>query len=335
MYFKIGMVWTNQDVWRALILYGKNQSTYKMALGKILLDYSRQNREKVPLDDIAEDFFNLYSIRMKNGKPQGAILGRKTIVEQEVIASAVKPNSKTIDIIKKKSLLEMVLQKFHNLNQKPVGKKFYTISDDSSYLILEKNLADLPLVSNNQFLDSEISSRWDLLEHAFENIHKVESLDVDEFCRRIVKKEKRIPLTGLIETLEGYQQGRCFYCGEPLFEIEVDHVIPYSALKHNQIWNLVLAHSFCNQNKSDNVPPLQFINNLIQRNEYFIASSHPIKNTIIELLGPTRSLREKNTLDSYKYAKGAIVRIWGGNPNYDPAKDEFYKLVIRSIGSEI
>jgi hypothetical protein len=83
----------------------------------------------------------------------------------------------------------MVLQKFHNLNQKPVRNKFYKISDDKSYLILEKNLADLVLIENHEFLDYEISSRWDMLEHAFENIHKVESLDVDEYLRRIIKKE--------------------------------------------------------------------------------------------------------------------------------------------------
>jgi len=67
----------NQDYWTALILYGRNQSTYKMALGKILLNYSQVNREKVSMNELAEDFFNVYSVRVKNGKPQGATLGRK------------------------------------------------------------------------------------------------------------------------------------------------------------------------------------------------------------------------------------------------------------------
>ena len=115
----------------------------------------------------------------------------------------------------------------------------------------------------------------------------------------------------------------------------MDHVIPYNALKHNDIWNLVLAHAFCNEQKSDNVPPLHFIEKLIQRNEYFIASSHPLKNTIVEKLGLTPFNRSKKIIDDYRYAKGAIVRIWGGNPNYDPSKDEFYKLVIRSFASEV
>lgn len=273
---------------------------------------------------------------MRSGKPQGALVGRKTFVEQEVIETDVlgKSNSKAIEVVKKKSLLDMVLQKFHNLNNRTIGRKFYTVSDNNNYILLEKTLLSLPLVNNNQFLDSEIASRWDLLEHAFENIHNVESLDVDEYRKRIIKKEKRIPLTGLIATLEGYQQGRCFYCGEPLFDIEVDHVISYNALRHNEIWNLVLAHSFCNQNKSDNNPSLSYVKNLIKRNENFIASSHPIKNTLVRLLGTTSALREQKILHDYKYAIGAIPRMWGGDPNYDPGKDEFYKQVVH-FGSEV
>ena len=202
---------SNEDYWRALILYGKNQSTYKIALGKILLHYSEANRERISMNELAEDFFNLYSDRMKNGKPQGAILGRKTFVEQEVIANPDrKPSSNTIEVIKKKSLQDMVLQKFHNLNQKQGESRFYKISDDSDYLLLEKNLLDLPTIDNFQFLHSEIGSRWDLLEHAFENIHEVETLDVDEYLRRILKKEKRTDLTGLIETFRRISKWKVF-----------------------------------------------------------------------------------------------------------------------------
>ena len=92
---------------------------------------------------------------------------------------------------------------------------------------------------------SELASRWDLLEHAYELIHEVEPLDVNEYLTHVIKHEQRKELTPLIPTLNGYQQGRCFYCGEELYEIEVDHVILYQALMHNEIWNLVLSHSFC------------------------------------------------------------------------------------------
>ncbi len=39
---------TDQDHWKALILYGLNQATYKIALGKTLLSLSDQGHTSVP-----------------------------------------------------------------------------------------------------------------------------------------------------------------------------------------------------------------------------------------------------------------------------------------------
>lgn len=62
-----------------------------------------------------------------------------------------------------------------------------------------------------------------------------------------------------------------------LMQSTVDHVITYQALMHNKFWNLVLADTFCNENKSDNITPLHYVENLIARNEFFISSAHPLK----------------------------------------------------------
>jgi hypothetical protein len=157
---------------------------------------------------------------------------------------------------------------------------------------------------------------------------------VDEYLLHILKQETRTNLTKLIPTLNGYQQNRCFYCGEELYDIVVDHVIPYQALLHNEIWNLVLAHDFCNENKLDNLPSFHFIENLITRNEYFIASSHPIKDTLIRQLGSTAHARRKKALDEYAYAKGKIGRMWGGDPHYDPQKDRFYREWVQILANQ-
>ena len=318
----------NEKYWRALILFGKNSSTYKMALGKCLLDYSEKGRDKVSLDDLASDFYNLYVDRVKNKKPQGLTSGRQTYVEQAIndVLWTGRPQGEALEIIKKKSLKEMVLQKFHNFNEKPLDIEFYRLSDGEQNLILDKNLMDLPSSVNYKFFETEISSRWALLEHAFYDIHKIESLDVDAYLKHIINAEKRIVLTSLIDTLEGYQQGLCFYCAELLYDIEVDHLIPYNALKHNQIWNLVLSHSFCNQDKSDNLPPKHYVERLITRNEYFIQSSHPIKDTLVKQLGGTQVQRRQKILSEYHYATDRIRRIWHGSDSYDPSNDDLFKM---------
>ena len=72
------------DYWRALILYGKNLSTYKIALGRLLLQYASTNNNRIDMDIVASDFFDLYFDRCKLGKPQLAWKGRFSYVEQQI-----------------------------------------------------------------------------------------------------------------------------------------------------------------------------------------------------------------------------------------------------------
>jgi hypothetical protein len=279
----------------------------------------------------------MYVERTKYGKQQNGQLGKKTYVEQEIdsVIHAGKSKSSALEVVKSKSLANMVLVKFHNLNNREIPKRFYTLSEDKRYLILHNNLLDLFLKDQNQFLQSEINSRWDLLEHAFENIHNIESLDVDEYLEHIRRKQRRTNLTKLVPLLEGYQHGRCFYCNEDLYEIKVDHVIPYQAVMHNEVWNLVLAHGFCNDGKLDAIPPVHYLENLIARDEFFISSSHPLKDTLVRELGANPNERRQKIMKEYSYAKGKIVHIWGGNDKYDPSKDPYYRLWVRFLGQNL
>lgn len=329
------MIPTNTDYWRALILYGKFQSTYKIGLGQCLLSYAQENRDKVELDTLAGDFLDLYSERCQTGQPQLATKGRFTYVERELqeIDSGVKSKEQSLPIIKKSALCDMVLKRFNVLNNRVIKAPFYTVTEHD--LILNDNLLSIvEEKSDYNVLVDELHSRWDLLEHAYERSNSIELLDVDQYLEHILKKEQRTNLTKLIPTLNGYQQNRCFYCGEELNDIVVDHVIPYQALMHNAIWNLVLAHDFCNENKSDNLPSLYFVENLIARNEYFIASSHPIKNTLAGQLGFTPRVRRKKALQEYTYAKNKIGRMWGGDPHYNPQKDHFYREWVRVLANQ-
>ena len=65
------------------------------------------------------------------------------------------------------------------------------------------------------------------------------------------------------DMLNGYQEGRCFYCGEPLDQdaIRVDYVIPRAYLYHDEPWNLVLSHENCNGQKTDFLPSRYYIQN--------------------------------------------------------------------------
>lgn len=327
---------TDRDYWRALILYGKNQSTYKMALGQLLINYANRNFSKISMDELADDFLTVYEDRTKSGMPQNKTLGRQTYVEQEVdnLKAGVGNREKSIQVVKEKALKNMVLKKFHTLFNNPIPKPFYRFSDDERYLLLQDNLLNVFTDKQNQTLNKELFSRWDLLEHGFADSKHEELIEVDEKLEYVRKGEKRIPLTPLIPVLNGYQQGRCFYCGEELFEpIHVDHVIPYQAIRHNEIWNLVLAHEACNEDKSDNVPPKHFVENLIARNEFVLKSDLPLKEELKKVLGKTHEIRREKVESQYIFAKNKIVRIWGGHDRYNPKEDTFYRSWMRHLGN--
>jgi len=326
---------TSKDFWRAIILYGSNMSTYKMGLGHLLINYANKNLEKIPLRDLSEDFMSLYSDKVKANKPQSrrkiinGIEKGLTYVEQEArkIQQEGKNKEKAVDSVLKNSLENMVLKKFHTLFKRQIPDPFYKLTD--THIILQKNLLELFSDKQNQVMDTEVMSRWDLLEFGFENLSGEESIEIDDGLEYVVKKNQRSQISRLRPVLNGYQDGICFYCGEELFDpIHVDHVIPHDAIQHDQIWNLVLSHEQCNLWKSNHLPQKHFVQKLINRNEFVLQSDLPLKEELRKVLGPIPHQREKMVWGQYKIAKEKGLPIWEGDESFTPAKDSLYKELV-------
>lgn len=62
---------------------------------------------------------------------------------------------------------------------------------------------------------------------------------------------------------------KCFYCGKSLSlkGCHMDHFIPWSFVKDDQIWNLVFSCSRCNESKNNRIPSVEDLNKLIKRNK--------------------------------------------------------------------
>ena len=326
---------TSKDWWRALILYGNNMSTYKMGLGDLLITYANKNKEKIPLRELTEDFLDIYQERVDSGKHQK----KRTLVKGEekgltVIETQLKKiklgettREKAISIVQKDSLENMVLKKFHGVFHRQIPDPFYQVT--KTHLILQKNTLDTFTDNQNKPLNRELDSRWELLEFGFENTQEEESLEVDFKSELVIKKNKRTTITQLRPILNGYQRGNCFYCGLELDDsIEVDHVIPWIAINHDDIWNLVLAHVDCNRQKLAHLPPKPFVEKLIQRNEIVLHSDLPLKEELKKVLGDSAPKRMEQVWNQYKIAVNTGLTIWGGNDKFDPSNDDFYKSWI-------
>ena len=161
-------------------------------------------------------------------------------------------------------------------------------------------------------LISELDARWSLLETAFEPAYSPAELwsDGDQIYYGRSFERRSVALARPV--IEGYQNGVCFYCGEALGALvpHVDHFIPRSFLRHDEIWNLVLAHAECNLKKSDNIAPQEYLEALYWRNEYYIASNHPIKAHLIYATGDTQRARRSFLNSIYDRAYLAIPRRW-------------------------
>ena len=72
-----------------------------------------------------------------------------------------------------------------------------------------------------------------------------------------------------------FENRKCFYCGAELTikNAQVDHFIPWSFIKDDNIWNFVLTCSSCNQSKSDKLTDDVYLDALIERNEAIFAGN--------------------------------------------------------------
>ena len=83
---------------------------------------------------------------------------------------------------------------------------------------------------------------------------------------------------------------------------DVDHFLPHTnKVIHSQnganingVWNLVLADSSVNRQKSARVPEKRFLERLFNRNEFYISSKHPLAETIVNQTGLTKDKRKRD-----------------------------------------
>lgn len=321
-----------KDYWRAVILYGLNVATYKIALAKCLYNFTKEGKTSVSMNELAREFFFQYKTRLQKGMPQLDNPARQTKMEYIVNLHNLEKVSleEAITFVENNAFVDVV-PRFHTVNNEVIPVKFYEHGKDG--LILTDGVFEIFSGLDELALIQEVDSRWDLLEAAFQLKKEDSQLINDIRLFYLSKGYERKNITGTIPVLNGYQNGICFYCGEPMegHDIHVDHVIPRQVIYHDEIWNLVLAHAFCNEQKSDALPSRKYIYKLIERNEHFIASNHPIKNQLIKALGRTIIERKRYVERVYEDVKLVIPYTWEGIRGYNPDTDAFYKTFVRSL----
>lgn len=135
----------------------------------------------------------------------------------------------------------------------------------------------------------------------------LEKVNVAESARNLLSKidesSRRENLSYYRDILfNEFEAHTCFYCGRRLVagKIHVDHFIPWSFIKDDNLWNFVLSCSRCNEKKSDRLAGRPFLDSIVRRNELITNHEHDMLNYDGHKLG---------TIYDWAYRNG-YNRIW-------------------------
>lgn len=321
------------DRWKALVLYGLNTATYKIAFGKTLLKLSSNGLTTVPWDLLSKEFLDQYIHRLgvDNPMPQLDHPNRITVMERVVAKyrAGKIDYGQAIEAVGRKAF-DDVVPRFQNLGRRESFNGLFYEFEAGHNLVFTDDILRLS-IENRDELESELDARWGLLEGAFKIGADNFELNNDLRLIYIENGTERTNLTQNIPFLQGYQGNTCFYCSESIGrgDIEVDHVLPRQVVQHDEIWNLVLAHSLCNGQKIDRLVGPHFVQKLISRNENIMGSNHPWKKRIESALGNSSAKRKKTTKTHYDNVSQILGwNFWGGDAGYSPEGDPFFRRLI-------
>jgi 5-methylcytosine-specific restriction endonuclease McrA len=151
-----------------------------------------------------------------------------------------------------------VIPRFHTVARRNVEPRLYEI-DGKDIIVGEKER--MFLRENHKALDLLAVGAWVKFTEPFTSAprlyEKIQGLE-----------PTRSTLTPYRRFLLSLEEPRCFYCAEQVKEnTNVDHVVPWSFIAEDKIWNLVLACDRCNSSKSSATPSDAFIDKLNERNQ--------------------------------------------------------------------
>jgi len=324
--------------WRALILLGNNTQAYKFALGRVLLEVAAAETTEVRLEDIALPFTKKISRHISQADRQGASPS-SAYLDACRAYNLGQIDDEALVAITLNQGFRYVIDAFHNLPGGEGKMRFYDVAGRGvgRRLTLSDDLLRIATGTQAFNLADEVEARWNLVETAWElgvNSQFLATVGYDDERKDLVidgPKFRRKPVYGLRGVLMGYQKGCCFYCATEISAepgsstlADVDHVVSLDMAdfldlpreKLDQTWNLVLACKNCNRGqggKGAKAPAPEYVETLSRRNEHYIASHHPLRETLIAQTGTNPDARSR----IYRAIHGSMSD--GGLQRWQPA----------------
>lgn len=278
-------------------------NTYKMAWAKAIVElsgkYANDTNDAIiiSLSEIAEKMFKYYwdqtiyfnLFQSAPNQPPVILQYVKELIKQyqddkkdylPVVFNKVEEDIKTkyskefTSAIKKcvSNIRKYVMVCFLNYGKKVYP--FYDIYEDNK---ISFKTSDLKIIYNSQQdLFDLINYRWSLMLEDYNSSPRIgkKARIMDE------QKIRRPKALTFFDKFLDFENDKhiCFICGEriPDDKLSRDHVIPWSYMYSDDLWNLVYVHKECNSSKSNSTPTIDEINKLKERNLKLQAELHEI-----------------------------------------------------------
>lgn len=274
-------------------------NTYKMSWCRALVEYSCNHTDKkIHFDKLSELIFKYYwDQTIFFNLEQGSNLKKKPtivqIVKNEIEKYAKNHDKKPINYIRIKDKINIDVQKISKTLTYDVSWRFLNLGN-KTYGIYDYKKGDKHLVlhhpdiikEHSKLLFQLINYRWSQkledLNNAPRISQKVRGVDRDkEPKRKSLKKFK-----SLID-LENPSK-ICFITNKPIPEkdLSIDHIIPWSYMYSDDLWNLVYVNKSVNSSMSNRIKRDEVKDKLIRRNKKLlqILDDKKISNKDVEEL---------------------------------------------------
>ena len=304
---------TLDSQWRAIILFGRNSATYKFAFANSLLGFIEKETTKISLNELAIPFSRSIIEHLKESDKQGNSKSSKFLSAcRQHIAGKITEEQ-----------LLATTEKFGFVN---VVDAFQNVKE----IVFTDNFLKLKESFHFENFNKEVEARWELVETAWNlNVNpNVLEVQYDQSNSLLFVENnlmKRKDITSTRDALNGYQKGKCFYSFQDISILsgnpklcQVDHFLPHAnkqahaetGVNINGVWNLVLADSQMNLEKTARIPERRFLERLYNRNEFYIDSKHPLAETIINQTGKSKDQRQRFLQNQYTLALSQSIHCW-------------------------
>lgn len=281
--------------WISIIEGMVNSNTYKIMWGKAIIDIlDEEDIQVITFEQIAHKMISYYwDLEFFFGLKQAPQKDKSPVIVQVVqeIIETYKNDSSPIpdwyvkaekEVLKYPSFNKCV-RKIITIMKQDVCYRFmivggqslpiYVLDKDKEKITLSKEQINVIRTNGfvlKQLLNYKLAQLLEQYNDSPRITQKVRGLSDQQLRRNSLKKFKDILLA-----LTPNEPILDFYTGEVLDinDISLDHVIPWSFIYSNDLWNLVITSRSNNSKKSNRTPSKEIIDQLQERNRQLLSSN--------------------------------------------------------------